>query len=147
MCHANDHDRRQAEQERRRQIDQTAWLYHVPRDLAAIMSDEVLRLSEEYIQQEFPPSSDLRDRGDWWSRRKELMVVGLKYVTEARSTSEQERASWRAFWTKWDAKHAPPTRAERERSRRERDRYEALEKQRRESEMRDARDAFLEDMP
>jgi hypothetical protein len=109
------------------------------------MSGEVLQLAEEYIQHEFPPNPDLRESGAAAFRRHEkLMVVGLKYVTEARSTSERERASWRAFWTKWDAKHAPPTRAEQRQHQREQDQSEAREKQRRDAEMRDARDRFLE---
>jgi hypothetical protein len=151
MYHTNDHDRRQAEQERRHRIEQRASQYHVPHDLAAIMSDDVLRLAEDYAQR----TSLVSPRGlgsaaasPYAIRRyREQMIVGLKHITETRCAGEEDRASWRAFWTKWDAKHAPPTRAERERSRREHDRSEAQQKQRHESEMRDARDAFLEDMP
>jgi hypothetical protein len=136
---------------RQQQINQKAIVYQVPLDLAEIMSDEVLRLAEEYIQQEFPSSPDLREarRQRDEHRHRDLMIVGLKYVTEARSTSEQERAAWRAFWEKWDATHL--TWAERiEQSRRQHDssggRLRNPDGERlRDSEMREARDAFLEE--
>jgi hypothetical protein len=148
MYHArgNEHDRRQAEQERRRRIEQRAWLSQIPLDLAEIMSNEVIRLAEDYVRQEFPPDPSLREsRSNPGPSYKELMVVGLKYVTQARSATEQERAAWRAFWARWDAKHAPPAPAELERRRREDERSAALEEQRRDAEMRAARDAFLEE--
>jgi hypothetical protein len=142
----NEHDRRQAEQARRSRIEQTAWLYGVPHDLAEIMSGEVLRLAEEYVRREFPAALDRRKSGGYQGCRhyREMMVIALKYVTEARSADEQDRAAWRAFWAKRAAQNAAPTPAELERDRLER---EVRRKQEAEAEMRAARDAFLEGNP
>jgi hypothetical protein len=92
MHRTNDHDRRQAEQERRRhRIEQTAWLYRVPRDLAAVMSGEVLRLAEEHVQRESPAESSPRESRGYqgYLDYKERMIAALRHITEDRSADEE----------------------------------------------------------
>jgi hypothetical protein len=126
-------------------ISHRALIYGVPEKLAGILSIEMLRLAQESIQQEFPPSPD---PGDWEPpgfRQQLLMIVALKHVTETRSVDEQDRSAWKAFWKKWDECHSPLTPAQQEQCLREEAQREALAKQQREDEMRTARNAFIKE--
>jgi hypothetical protein len=120
-----------------------ARVYGVPERLASILSIEVLQLAWESIREEFPASPDPADWEPPGSRQRWMMIAALKHVTVARSVDEQDRAAWEVFWKKWDESYSPLTPAQKEECLRQEAHKEALAKQRREDQMRLARDDFI----
>jgi hypothetical protein len=121
-------------------LQERARTHNVPLELARVMSDETLRSARQHVQY------NMRDKPldfRWPLNEDRRMVVALKHVTEAEAVDDEDRAAWRAFWARWDAKHGPtilPTAAEVEQARRE---EEMRRERQRAAEMRAARDAYL----